>query len=269
MRNINKSIVAVVFICTSLFSGCSVENSYTDPIDTDEVLCYVELPPILDEVRPLAKQVVNVLDNKIERYEIDNIPDKYELDIVPILQLPELPTGCEITSLCMILNYHGFNVDKLELANKYLKIEGSYSEYTFDEAFIGSPYETWGWGCYAPVITDTANKYLKLQGSSLEAINITGSSIEQIKETVYSGIPVMVWSTIGLDTSHEEKTYWITPDGNKATFVQGEHCVVITGFNEETNKIIVLDPLIGRVEHNEQDFLKTYEKLHCQAVAIK
>lgn len=32
------------------------------------------------------------------------------------LQTPELPTGCEITALTMVLNYYGFSVDKTTMA---------------------------------------------------------------------------------------------------------------------------------------------------------
>lgn len=38
----------------------------------------------------------------------------------PIIQYPDLPTGCETTSLTMVLNYLGYPVDKLDLADHYL-----------------------------------------------------------------------------------------------------------------------------------------------------
>ena len=37
-----------------------------------------------------------------------------------IAQNPELPTGCEITSLTMVLNYLGYNVSKTYMADNYL-----------------------------------------------------------------------------------------------------------------------------------------------------
>ena len=37
-----------------------------------------------------------------------------------IFQMPELPTGCEITALTMVLNYYGMEADKVEMATKYL-----------------------------------------------------------------------------------------------------------------------------------------------------
>ena len=38
-----------------------------------------------------------------------------ELDAQPVLQNPELPTGCEVTTLTAALNYLGYPVDKLTM----------------------------------------------------------------------------------------------------------------------------------------------------------
>ena len=43
-----------------------------------------------------------------------------QLPVPRILQNPELPNGCEITSLCMLLRYLGFDADKCILADRYL-----------------------------------------------------------------------------------------------------------------------------------------------------
>ena len=45
-----------------------------------------------------------------------NIPSKMQLDVPFISQEPDLPTGCEITSLAEVLHFYGFNVDKEILA---------------------------------------------------------------------------------------------------------------------------------------------------------
>ena len=43
------------------------------------------------------------------------------LPVPQILQNPELPNGCEITSCCEVLHYLGFAPDKCELADYYLR----------------------------------------------------------------------------------------------------------------------------------------------------
>ena len=76
-----------------------------------------------------------------------------------LLQLPSLPTGCEITSLTAVLNYWGYGVSKETMADKYLE-KGKLGQVTAYEAFIGMPSSTGGYGCFAPVIQRAANKYL-------------------------------------------------------------------------------------------------------------
>ena len=61
-----------------------------------------------------------------------------ELDAQPVLQNPELPTGCEVTTLTAALNYLGYPVDKLTMADQYLTRAEPYQA-TFGEAFIGAP----------------------------------------------------------------------------------------------------------------------------------
>lgn len=49
------------------------------------------------------------------------LPKEHQIENFDIiLQLPELPTGCEITSMTMALNYYGLNADKVTMATKYL-----------------------------------------------------------------------------------------------------------------------------------------------------
>ena len=113
-----------------------------------------------------------------------------ELDAQPVLQNPELPTGCEVTTLTAALNYLGYPVDKLTMADQYLTRAEPYQA-TFGEAFIGSPHDANAWGCYAPVIVETAQKYLDEQGNGEVAQNLTGCSLKTLLWEVANGNPVI------------------------------------------------------------------------------
>ncbi|MDY3256762.1 MAG: C39 family peptidase, partial [Ruminococcus callidus] len=39
------------------------------------------------------------------------VPTSHSINVEAVLQNPELPTGCEITSLTTVLNYWGYDVD--------------------------------------------------------------------------------------------------------------------------------------------------------------
>ncbi len=193
--------------------------------------------------------------------------DAIELDVCAILQNPELPTGCEITSLTMALNYAGFDVDKLTMADDYLICADAYTA-TFGEAFIGSPYDASSWGCFAPVIKNTANAYLEDQGSDMTALDVTGSDFDTLLSCVAAGTPVMIWVTIGLTSNVEEKYYWTTDEGKDAVFLSNEHCVLLCGYDLSRSTVTCADPLKGLVAYDLATVQDRFETMYSQAVVL-
>ena len=191
-----------------------------------------------------------------------------QLPVEYISQLPELPTGCEITSLAEVLNYLGYQVDKEYLAENDLKkldgLDGSFNNY-----FIGSPWEEDGWGCFAPAITDAANKYLTSIKSSKKAYNITGSTLSKLFMELQNGNPVIVWTSTKLD----ERTLFDNIEMNDNTtfkWPENEHCVVLTGYNlNSPQTVTVADPLAGVVDRAYSQFNSRYNELGKRAVVIK
>ena len=100
------------------------------------------------------------------------------LPVPQILQNPELPNGCEITSCCEVLHYLGFAPDKCELADYYLPRSAQWYGADPDEVYMGNPHlddgspET-GYYCFAGPIVQAANAYLAVQGSSCRAYDLT------------------------------------------------------------------------------------------------
>lgn len=102
---------------------------------------------------------------------------------VPIIsQLPELPTGCEITAMTMMYNYAGANVNKIDMANEMPR-HGSDP----NKGYVGDPYTKGGWTIYPPALMAMTEKYC---GS---AKNMTGVSENQLEQQLKSGKPVVVW----------------------------------------------------------------------------
>ena len=98
------------------------------------------------------------------------------LDVECVLQNPELPTGCEITALTTVLNYLGYNVDKLTMADYYLD-KGKMGEVSPYKAFVGNPRDEDSCGAFAPVLVNSATKYLKSQ--RYECIQYNGSRVQR------------------------------------------------------------------------------------------
>lgn len=182
-----------------------------------------------------------------------------------ICQYPELPTGCEITSLTMVLNHYKYNVDKGSLSDKYLN-KGEVGKVDPRKQFEGDPRDGNSYGCYAPVIVDTANKYLSEYGSKKRAYDLTGTPLQNLFKYTENLIPVMTWCTYKLQPGHYSVTWNV--DGKELTWYTPEHCMVLLG--EEDGYVYMADPAYGKIKkYNRKLFEKRYNELFKQAVVIK
>ena len=122
-----------------------------------EIIDYISKQKIIEEIEH-EPEVVPIL---VERNELDYTHySTVQLNIENILQNPELPTGCEVTSLAIILNYLGYDIDKVLLSDLFLP-KGEIGKTHPDKAFIGNPKDKSAYGANAPVLVNTANDYLK------------------------------------------------------------------------------------------------------------
>jgi len=189
-----------------------------------------------------------------------------QLDVKSISQLPELPTGCEVTSLAIVLNYLGYEADKEILADTYLP-KGPIGETHPDVAFIGNPRDAYAYGANAPVLVKTANDYLADMKSDYKAHNITGTDFKDLLSYVNDGYPVMIWETIGF-LERYPSTKWVI-DNREFQWYANFHCMVLIGYTD--SDYILLDPLD---EKNEVHFVnkelveKRYDELAKQAIVI-
>lgn len=186
-------------------------------------------------------------------------------DFQMIYQNPELPTGCEVTSLAMLLQFLGYHVDKMELADNYLT-KADFRTASIYDAFIGNPRWTNSYGCFSPVIVECAVSYLKEQNTRLKIYNYTGSEFSTLLRQVANGHPCVVWTTISLlEPSPADK--WIVDDEICQWYSQ-EHCMVLIGYDLEQNQVTAADPLHGIKTYDLTLFQTRYEQMFKQAVCI-
>lgn len=185
------------------------------------------------------------------------------LDVKWINQNPELPTGCEITSLTTVLQYYGYSVSKTTMARTYL--EKGYG--SFFEHFVGDPFSEMGYGCMAQPITDAANKYFTANKISATAQNISGTEFMNLLNYVSVGDPVIVWNTMYMEEPYEAEGWYA--DGEYITWIAPEHCVVLMGYDLDKNVVYVSDPLEGIKTRNLTLFAEYYEAIYSQAVVIQ
>ena len=182
-----------------------------------------------------------------------------------IHQHPELPTGCEITSLTMTLNYYGFDVDKLYMADYYLP-KGDIGTVNFWYSFVGNPRTYYSYGCYAPCIVKAANDYLGDHGSGLRARSIIGQPLVSLFQYIDQGIPVIIWGTMNCVQGYYSTTWEI--DGETITWYACEHCLVLIGYDD--TYVYLADPDTGDVSvFTIGTFERSYNSLYKQAVILE
>lgn len=218
----------------------------------------------------------DVSDEDITADYINRIPGAHMIEDFPLIyQEPELPTGCEITSLTMVLNYYGYDVDKVTMAEDYLPtVSGTGTYYSggrkygvdMNNYFIGNP-EGHGRVCGTGAITTAANDYLSDQGSYLHATDIRGTSVEELYELVEEDIPVVTWVTISCGDRGEPVESWYTEYGEEVDWSRQDHCVALIGVTDDT--VIIADPIEGIVQHSKEDFEQAYESRDERSVIIE
>jgi len=186
-----------------------------------------------------------------------------------IKQYPELPSGCEITSLTMLLEYAGFNKTKMEL----------YEEMPKDTTPI--QYDNKGnityWGNpnigYVGDATPRAKGFAifheglfpMLQSYIPTAVDLTRQSFDKYEEQIAKGYPVLVWTTIDFKVP-QKWVVWDSPLGPvKTTFK--EHAVLLVGYDEEY--VYVNDPATGQGARqlNKNEFIASWVALGKQGLS--
>lgn len=219
-------------------------------------------PPVPSSVTapsPVKIDIEMMMKNEIESsFVIDNFET--------VMQEPELPTGCEITALTQTMNYYGFDIDKVDLCDIFMPIDYN-GYYTMNEAYLGDPHATNGFGCNAPVIVNTANDYFEYIGSDWYAMDITEVSLDEIFYCIAQDIPVIVWTTIDQRETIAEYQF-VLGCGEDFWFNPFQHCVTIYGYDYDRNIVNIADPLVGNTEYDMERFRRIYDIMGSQAVII-
>ncbi len=199
-------------------------------------------------------------------------PASYKISGVPVLdQQASFPTGCESTAAVMALRYAGVNITMSEFVDKHLPQSSAFSYKDGQkygpspyEYFLGNPRSNNAYGCMAPVIEKAITSVL---GGNERVRTATGMTMTELCEQyICKGIPVLVWATIEMS----EPKYidsWILPDGTKYTWTTNEHCLVLTGYDND--RYYFNDPYSGRERSCMRELgEKRYTQLGSQAIAI-
>jgi len=194
--------------------------------------------------------------------------DKAFIENVPFFQqLPELPRGCEVTSLAMLLRYAGAQVDKMTLAKEVALVpfnqNGLYGDP--NEGFVGDMYTKSkpGYGVYHKPILDLSRKYFLER-----AIDLTGRNINDIYTLIQLGSPVWVITNVTFKPLDESKFQTWKTSSRELKITYYEHSVVIVGYDKDS--VYINDPLAAQPNTAvpRADFEAAWEQMGKQAIAL-
>ncbi|MGN0364297.1 MAG: C39 family peptidase [Bilifractor sp.] len=188
--------------------------------------------------------------------------DSTVLDVPEMFQNPELPTGCESVALTIALNALGCSLNKTDIAEQYLEY-GDNLAYQY----AGDPHTDSGAGVFAAGIVNAAEKYIDDQNLEIAAFNTTGTSLADLYKVVDAGYPVVIWGTMYMsDPMMTSQTYEY--NGLSYTWYQNEHCMVLCGYDEDSNTVVVSDPLSGIVVRDASQYESYFNEIGQYSVVL-
>ncbi len=231
--------------------------------DIKEALSYAE------ENKNLETQVYFLANDKLIWSYNDKIRKKTNIKLKNILQYPELPRGCEVTSLAMLLNAGGIEVDKMELAYKVRK-DASLRQDIDGEMFWGSPYNGFvgdmydrasaGYGVYNQPIYDLTTEYIPNN-----VVNLSGSDFSLVERFVSQGYPVWVIITGEYALLPESSFQKYMTAYGEINITQREHSVLVTGY--DSHYVYINDPLEKMQKVPKSDFIDSFNQMGNQAIS--
>lgn len=179
----------------------------------------------------MGQQLTDALDQ-------ETMQNKQKLNVPLENQWPDLPNGCEVTALSMLLNYYHIDVNKDQLAQKIKHVPVKNPDGTRGNphlGFVGSMSEaSGGWCVYNEPLYAVARKYTK------RISNATGQDFIALLYLVAKGHPVMIITTLSFSRVQDMQT-WQTEEG-PVKVTPSSHACVITGYDKARKVVYVNDP---------------------------
>lgn len=190
------------------------------------------------------------------------------LDAPLVLQLPELPRGCEVTALTMLIQQAGQKANKMELAKeiKTIPFEANGLRGNPNDGFVGNIYtfNKPGLGVYHGPIANLAKKYL-----GNKVVDLTGDQWKSVESQLNKGRAVWVITNSTFHRLPKNDPYWYTWKTREGLIrvTYKEHSVLVTGYGP--NSVYVNDPLNGvkNMELDKNAFIAAWEQMGSQAIS--
>ncbi|MDQ0972317.1 uncharacterized protein YvpB [Neobacillus niacini] len=243
-----KFKILILILAMGILIGVDyAEAQKSDSAPTTEISSEIEVTNQEEQITTTSDSNPDVLTSDNTSMSVDHAQNVSQVqngkivDVPHIQQMPELPRGCEVTSLAMLLQYAGVSVDKMTLANEITTIpfrDSNGLRGNPNVGFVGDIYsfDNPGYGVYHAPIAALAETYLPGR-----IIELTGGSIDSVYNMIDNGSPVWVITNSRFSQLPEsEFTTWQTSSG-EIQISYREHSVLVVGYDE--NNVYINDPL--------------------------
>jgi uncharacterized protein YvpB len=204
-------MIMVILPVIALFVlGCTASSAKAT-LESALAVAVEPLPPLIETAvldEPLIPAAPEASQGAVEQNE----SNEAHVDVPAVSQNPELPTGCEATAVCMLLNHYGIDISKTEVADQM-----PYTS-TGDPnlGYVGNPYLVSGWTIYPPAWAPF------IEGYAGGFNDLTDSGIVTLQDFLKQGKPVVCWVSMhGFST----------------------HAILLTGYNQDS--VFYNDPWTG------------------------
>lgn len=224
----------------------------------------------------MRKQAARLKAEEDEYYALSPTPI-VDLGILTTMQNPELPNGCEVSSLSTLLSYYGVYADKLVLADLHLpKTEfGERDKKRVggdpDQVYCGNPrYKTGAYYCFVNPLIKAANSFFSSIGETTKTpVDITGANEATLIQYLDQRTPILAFTTLSMGPAYTyEKSKWLIDDTTAEHIpYMNLHCVVLHGYDEEF--IYISDPLTGYNKCKRSSFMQSFESMGSRAMVIQ
>lgn len=177
--------------------------------------------------------------------------------------------SCEAASLRMALASKGVYVSEEEIMEKI-----GYDPTRRQGVIWGDPYNAFvgdidgkigvtGYGVYWDPVAKAANNWA-------EAEAFSNWNLDGLIKELLAGNPAVIWGKLPVETTTDIS--WITPEGKFIKAIKEDHVRVAIGFigsPENPSKIIINDPLSGKLFWDTSYFLENWSVFENSAVVVR
>lgn len=189
---------------------------------------------------------------------LEELSNAIVLSVPYISQYPDMPLGCEATSLAQLLKYKGKDVSKVQIGK-----EMPYSPNKNPElGFVGSPFRNERGvfqSIYPQALQKTAKKYRP------NSSDITGASVKVLEEEIRKGNPSIVW--VSLNFKEPKMGYWYEGTKDQIWVNKNLHVVTVTGVDND--EFYITDPAKGKYTISKSYFKHVYETVGKRALVVR